>query len=70
MERDRMALMLQEIRKRRGLTQAELARLSNVNRVAIAKYETGRVMPGTVNLMKLAAALRCSAEELVGKKAG
>ena len=65
-----MANNLHEIRKSRGMTQAELARETGINRVTIARYELGLINPGSENLIKLMAALRCSADELLQKKAG
>jgi len=61
---------LKAIRKTRGYTQEELARLSGVARINIARYETGEVKPGADNLVKLAAALSVTVDELIGKKAG
>ncbi|MDP8951315.1 MAG: helix-turn-helix transcriptional regulator [Actinomycetota bacterium] len=56
---------LREERKRSRLTQEELARVSGVNRITIARLETGvtKARPGTVR--KLARALKVKPEELV-----
>lgn len=61
---------LREVRESRGLSQTELARLSNIHRVTIARYETGKTVPGSENLFKLASALKCTAEEIITRKAG
>lgn len=65
-----MKTKLREIRKSRGLTQAELAEMTEINRVTIARYELGNIKPGAENLVKLIAALQCTADELLQQKAG
>lgn len=60
---------LKKIRQEQGLTQQQLAELSGVSRISIVRYESGDVVPGGTNLIKLSNALKCSAENLL-KKAG
>lgn len=63
---------LQELRERRRLTQAELAKASGVTQQAISNIETGkRKSPGADTLYKLACALRCTVDDLIdtGKSA-
>lgn len=56
---------LRKVRKAQGMTQRRLAILSGVDRVSIARYETGRVSPNIRNLSKLADALGVPVDELV-----
>ncbi len=65
-----MTTRLRELRKERGLTQTELAVLTEINRVTIARYELGLIKPGSENLIKLTKALSCTADELLQQKAG
>lgn len=58
---------LREIRKQKGMTQEALAAFSGVNRVSIAKYETGKSCPGLKTAEKLASALGVTVDELIGK---
>jgi len=52
-----MVCTLAKVRKAKGVTQTRLAEMTKINRVSIAKYETGRVIPSVRNVMKLAEAL-------------
>lgn len=56
---------LREIRKQKGMTQEALAAFSGVNRVSIAKYETGKTTPSLQTAEKLAAALGVTVDELL-----
>lgn len=55
---------LKAFRKGRGLTQAELSKLSGVSRVRIAAYETGSCQMPIANAVFLAHALECNWWEL------
>ena len=57
---------LSTIRKSKLMTQEELAAKSGINRVTIAKYETGRQEPTVANALKLATALGVTVDELIG----
>lgn len=58
---------LREIRKLKGMTQATLSAFTGVNRVSIAKYETGKTEPSLKTAEKLALALGVTVDELIGK---
>ncbi len=55
---------LQERRKRRGLTQDELHKLSGVSRSTIAELEGGRRLARHATAEKLAKALKVKPEQL------
>ena len=63
-----MVCTLAEVRKAKGMTQAQLAEQAKVNRVCIAKYETGKALPSIVTAEKLAGALGVGISDIV--KAG
>ena len=50
------------------MTQQELAELSGVSRISIARYETGKVSPNIRALKRIASALKVKIEDLVDKK--
>ena len=58
---------IRTIRKRRGLNQDELAELARLNRVTIAKYESGKVEPGAQALSRLADVLDVTVDDLLGR---
>lgn len=60
---------IRELRMAAGLSQEQLAELSSLNRVTIAKYEAGRVEPGAQALSRIADALDVSTDALLGKAA-
>ena len=51
----------------RGLNQEQLAELASLNRVTVAKYESGRVEPGAQALARIADALEVSTDTLLGR---
>lgn len=60
----------ERIRNRRrslGMNQDELAELASLNRVTVAKYETGKFEPGAQALSRIADALETSVDELLGR---
>ena len=56
-----------EIRRKRGLNQDELAELSTLSRISIARYETGKFEPGAKALARIADALEVSTDVLLGR---
>ena len=61
-----MVVVLQEVRKKRHMTQQELSQRSGVTQQAISKIETGVTLsPGADVLYKLARALRCTVDDLI-----
>lgn len=65
-----MSTLAENIKRTRealGWTQDQLAEAADVNRVTIAKYEAGKVIPGSKVLTRLAQALRVDANMLLGK---
>ena len=60
-----------EIRKKRNMTQKELASASGVLQQTISLIETDIAKnPGVITMMKLARALRCSVYDLIDEKEG
>jgi len=57
---------LQRLRKKRGLTQAELADNIGITREAISAYEAGRVRLVDEIVIRCAAILHVSTDELLG----
>lgn len=56
---------LQELRKRRGLTQEELAEALYVSRTAISKWESGRGYPSIDSLKEIAGYFSVTIDELL-----
>ena len=56
---------LAELRKERGLTQTELAKLINVTQPTVANYERGKIVPFKNTQLQLAKVLRVSVNELM-----
>ena len=60
-------MRIKEIRKKKGMTAAELARLVNTTPVSISRYETGKRTPTINKAAEIAAALGVTVDELIGK---
>lgn len=61
-----MARNIKVERVKRGWSQEDLAKASGVGLNSIARYETGNVVPGLDNALKLAKALGCSIDDIAG----
>lgn len=59
-------MKLREIRKARGMSQEDLARVTPCARSTIANYETGIREPRLKDAKALAKALDCTVDELIG----
>lgn len=57
-----------ELRLKRGLTQKKLAKLTNITEASLSRYENGLREPKIQVLVRLADALDCSLDYLVGKE--
>lgn len=60
MERKFLPKRLAELRRRLRLTQEELAERLGVSRVTVARWETGKLVPGTESILKLSEVLGVS----------
>lgn len=56
---------LQELRKKKGITQEELAELLFVSRTAVSKWETGRGYPNIDSLKAIAGFYKVTIDELL-----
>lgn len=59
---------LQELRRRKGLTQEELAEVLFVSRTAISKWESGRGLPSIESLKAISVYFSISLDELLSGK--
>lgn len=59
---------IRKIRLKRGYNQEQLAELASLNRVTIAKYESGKVEPGAQALSRIADALEVTVDQLLGRE--
>lgn len=54
-----------ELRRERGYNQDQLAEMAMINRVTLARYETGVIEPGVLALGRIADALGVTTDELL-----
>lgn len=59
---------IQKLRNKKGLTQEQLATVINVDRSAVAKWETGEAAPKSERLPDIAKALDCTIDDLFEKE--
>lgn len=64
----RLSSRLSQIRHRAGLTQRELASLARIHRALIGHYETGRVEPRILNLLRIMKACGISPVEFFDRE--
>ncbi len=57
---------LKDLRKRKNITQSQLAEHLNLTQGAIAQWENGTTNPSIELLPKLASILSCTVDELLG----
>lgn len=62
-----MGKSIRTLRKQRGLTQAELAKLAGVSTISIQRYESGCNL-SLSNARKIATALEITVDELINKE--
>ena len=60
-------MRLQELRKKKGITQLRLATELNTTQNTISRYETGEHEPGIAELIKLADYFNVSVDYLIGR---
>ncbi len=65
--RKRFRERLRKWRRKRGLTQEELAKRAGVPKVSVSHFETGHRFPNAESLRRLADALGVSADYLLGR---
>lgn len=58
---------LRSLREASGLTQEQLGQEIGAGKVPISRYEAGHVLPNIQNLVRIAEALKCSTDYLVGR---
>ncbi|HEX5525650.1 MAG TPA: helix-turn-helix transcriptional regulator [Solirubrobacterales bacterium] len=63
--KERFSANLRSIRRRAGLTQEELAEMTEMHRTEISYLENAKRAPRIETLVKLVCALECSADELI-----
>lgn len=63
-----LAENLQERRESRGMTQQVLAEKIGVTQMAVSFFESGKKIPSVAVLEKMADALGCSIDWLLGRK--
>ena len=58
---------IRRLRKRAGLTQAELSRRCNISQGALSGYETGKYEPDNTTLLRMADIFNVSVDEILGR---
>lgn len=60
-------LKLKEMRKKRKITQIEIAKMLNIGQSTYSTWENNIYQPDIDNLIKLADILDCSVDKLLGR---
>lgn len=60
-----MKCMIEEMRLKKGITQAELSRRTKISQPRISEYESGKRIPTMVNLFKMSEAMGCSIADIM-----
>lgn len=60
--------IFKQLRKEKGLTQVELAKMVNVQQTTVSKWEVGRATPDYPVLLKLAEIYNVSVDYLLGRE--
>ena len=60
--------IFKQLRKERGLTQVELAKMVNVQQTTVSKWKVGRATPAYPVLLKLAEIYNVSVDYLLGRE--
>ena len=63
-----MLTKIKEMRKRLNLSQGDLANQINVTQGAVSQWEAGLTNPTLETLVKIAAVLRCTVDELLSEE--
>ncbi len=58
---------IKQLRKEMDYTQDDLAKILSITRSALANWETGRVLPDPISLIKLADVLGVTVDYLLGR---
>lgn len=58
-------ISIKTLRRKKGLSQKELAELLGLNQSAVAQWETGKTAPNFRRLKKLTEILECSVDDLL-----
>ena len=69
MEQSKVGKFIAECRKKKNMTQAELAEKLNITDRAISKWETGKGMPDSSIMLELCNELDISVNELLSREA-
>lgn len=63
--RNEIGKRIAALRRERGYNQEQLAEMAMINRVTLARYETGMIEPGALALSRIADVLNVSTDELL-----